>query len=105
MSNGNRLSAGKYWLHSFGAGCLILFGLWLLDIALQESQSPNAWGPIIMLFGMGWNIDNTTKRFHDLNHSGWMMLTLCVPLVNIIVLFMLFLMPGTNGPNNYGKPS
>jgi len=44
------------------------------------------------------------KRLHDVNRSGWLLLLLLVPLINIILgLYMLFA-PGTDGPNNFGPP-
>jgi uncharacterized membrane protein YhaH (DUF805 family) len=43
------------------------------------------------------------KRLHDRNHSGWYMLLMFVPLVNIWVSIQLYLLRGTQGENKYGK--
>lgn len=44
------------------------------------------------------------KRIHDVNRSGWLLLLLLVPLINIFFgLYMLFAR-GTDGENNFGPP-
>ncbi len=43
-------------------------------------------------------------RLHDRNHSGWLLLLMLVPLINIIFAFYLLLAPGTQGDNDYGPP-
>ena len=42
------------------------------------------------------------RRLHDLNKSGWFMLLLVIPFVNIVFILYLYLAPGTVGYNNYG---
>lgn len=44
------------------------------------------------------------RRLHDFNRSGWYSLTILVPLVNAVTAFVLLLVPGTKGPNDYGPP-
>jgi uncharacterized membrane protein YhaH (DUF805 family) len=44
------------------------------------------------------------KRLHDVNRSGWLLLLLLVPLINIILGLYLLFAPGTDGPNNFGPP-
>jgi len=43
------------------------------------------------------------KRFHDQDRSGVNFLWLFLPIISLIVLGMLFLNRGTNGPNKYGE--
>jgi uncharacterized membrane protein YhaH (DUF805 family) len=43
------------------------------------------------------------KRWHDLNMSGWMVLTLFIPFVNFLILLYLGFAPGTAGTNKYGE--
>ena len=44
-----------------------------------------------------------TKRWHDLDKSGWMNLTLFIPLVNIFIVLFLGCAPGTAESNRYGE--
>ena len=46
----------------------------------------------------------SAQRLHDLNWSAWMLLLHLVPVATLILSFMLVLMPGTTGPNQYGPP-
>ncbi|HSA83886.1 MAG TPA: DUF805 domain-containing protein [Patescibacteria group bacterium] len=55
---------------------------------------------IITIYGISLNI----RRLHDINKSGLWMLGLFVPVLNIIVMIMLYFWPGTKGNNAYGKP-
>jgi uncharacterized membrane protein YhaH (DUF805 family) len=43
------------------------------------------------------------KRWHDLNLSGRMLLTLFIPFVNFLIFFYPGLAPGTTGTNKYGN--
>lgn len=43
------------------------------------------------------------KRFHDLDHSGWWMLLLLVPIVGFFVILYLLFFKGTEGPNRFGN--
>jgi uncharacterized membrane protein YhaH (DUF805 family) len=42
------------------------------------------------------------KRWHDADRSAWMTLMLLIPFVNLLVLVGLGLLPGSEGPNQYG---
>ncbi|MFC6053358.1 hypothetical protein A6M14_12025 [Acinetobacter sp. Ac_877] len=57
---------------------------------------------IISILYIYFNIVIQIRRFHDMNHSGWLILLLILPLVNLFVFFYLLLGSGTQGPNQYG---
>jgi len=42
------------------------------------------------------------RRFNDMGHSGWMVLTFLIPVVNIFIGFWLLFGSGNNGPNRFG---
>ena len=44
----------------------------------------------------------TVRRVHDFGSSGWLILWVAFPFVNIIIAFMLLFRSGTQGPNNHG---
>ena len=55
-----------------------------------------------LIASMWFSLAQGVKRLHDLNKTGWMILLLFIPIVNIVFgLYMLFA-DGTVGPNQYG---
>ena len=42
------------------------------------------------------------RRLHDLNRTGWFMLLVFIPVVNLIFAIYLLFFKGTEGYNNYG---
>jgi uncharacterized membrane protein YhaH (DUF805 family) len=44
-----------------------------------------------------------TRRLHDINKSGWWQLIEFIPLIGVIVLFIFFVLKGTDGENRYGS--
>lgn len=55
------------------------------------------------LFGFVANIMMGVRRLHDLDLSGWWMLLLCVPLINLFFAIYIYFFKGTEGPNQYGE--
>lgn len=43
------------------------------------------------------------RRLHDINQSGLFALLLLAPILNNVFVIALFFIPGTIGPNQYGK--
>lgn len=56
----------------------------------------------VVLGGIWGGFAITVKRFHDLEMSGWHLLLMAVPLVNIYFGFILLFKRGTLGANSYG---
>jgi uncharacterized membrane protein YhaH (DUF805 family) len=44
----------------------------------------------------------TFRRLHDTDRSAWWLLISLIPGIGGIVLFVFYLLPGTNGPNKFG---
>jgi len=42
------------------------------------------------------------RRLHDQDISGWAVLLGFIPMINLIILYLLFFKKGTPGPNKYG---
>jgi uncharacterized membrane protein YhaH (DUF805 family) len=42
------------------------------------------------------------RRLHDTDRSGWWLLISLIPGIGGLVLFIFYLLPGTNGPNKFG---
>lgn len=60
---------------------------------------------LIVLFVLAMLVPNiavTVRRFHDQDKSGWMYLLALIPYVGGLIIFVFMVLPGTNGPNQYG---
>lgn len=57
---------------------------------------------VLGIFQLAANIMMGVRRLHDLDKSGWWMLLLIVPLVNLFFCLYLLFFKGTDGPNEYG---
>jgi uncharacterized membrane protein YhaH (DUF805 family) len=44
------------------------------------------------------------SRFHDICWSGWFVLLMFVPLLNLVIFLLLVLIPGQKAGNKYGDP-
>lgn len=44
----------------------------------------------------------TVRRLHDQDKSGWLVLVAFIPIVGGIILLVLMLLEGTQGPNRFG---
>ena len=58
---------------------------------------------VLGVFQLAANIMLGVRRLHDLEKSGWWMLLLLVPLVNLFFALYLLFFKGTEGPNEYGE--
>lgn len=58
---------------------------------------------IVVLGMLGWIVG--IQRLHDFNKSGWHILLVVIPFVNILLVLLLLFGSGTEGPNQYGPPS
>ena len=43
------------------------------------------------------------KRLHDINITGWAVLLMAIPGLNLVMMLVLFFKKGTDGPNRYGE--
>lgn len=58
---------------------------------------------VLGIFGFVAGIMMLARRLHDLDKSGWWMLLLCVPLINLFFAIYIYFFKGTEGPNQYGE--
>lgn len=107
-----RIRRIEYFLSGIIGG--IVFSIaWALGVGtlLLGAASGSAGGSVLgILIGFAaiiasvwFSLAQGVKRLHDLNKSGWMILLMCIPIVNAVFgLYMLFA-DGTVGPNQYGQ--
>ena len=111
FSFSGRIGRMRYLAYNAGAN-LILFGALVLMsggvaglAAIPEMSSA---------FGLFYIVANLVtfviaiiwgkRRLNDLNRTGWWMLLLIVPLVNLIFFIYLMCFGGNEESNNYGSP-
>ncbi|MBR7025121.1 MAG: DUF805 domain-containing protein [Selenomonadaceae bacterium] len=102
----NRLRYFKYYLILVLVSAVIAFVVGFIGGFITgnpESILVKVPGGIISLITSIGGIMLGIRRLHDLNKSGWFMLLLLVPLVNLLFLLYLWFMPGTQGYNRYGE--
>ena len=85
----------------FGAVFNALLGP--IDPSMPDSPHPLGIVPFMALWFIYFFIC-TAERFHDMNMSGWLSLTMFVPFIGFILGILLTFTAGTNGINKYGEP-
>jgi uncharacterized membrane protein YhaH (DUF805 family) len=97
-----RLGRVRYIGYTFGLTLLIALVVGMAS-ALGGAVSPSA---ALVVAGVGYiaiivvQILLTIQRSHDMNVTGWLCLISLIPLAALV----FWLVPGTRGENNYGKP-
>lgn len=92
-----RINRLKYLVQVLIPNALVFIGQ-----GFVQSGSSVGIGVILSLAGTIMALFPAVKRLHDMNYSGWVLLIGIIPLVNLILIFLLFLKKGTEGPNAYG---
>ncbi len=104
FSSEGRIRRSTYWLYSFGVAGVFLIALFA-DLLLGTYNQDTGYGVIsiiIRLLSIIPGIIVGVKRCHDRDHSGWFMLLLFVPILNLWPFIELSFLAGTDGPNSYG---
>lgn len=94
----------EYWMFTLFVN-LILFP-WAV-IGQFIANSGGSIIPIILFFIATLaltvpGLSVTVRRMHDHNKSGWMYLINLIPIVGGVWFFILTILPGTEGYNDYG---
>ena len=102
FSSRGRIPRSTYWIFQ-----IVCLGLGVLAYALDENlgtvvYSSGCISSILTLLLFFPSLMVNIKRIHDRNHSGWYLLCILIPLLNIWLLVELFLLKGTAGDNQYG---
>jgi len=99
-----RIKRGTFWVVIISL-FLISFVLQMAAVVSAESGSSDGIVVLLLIYFIPaiWVAFATyVKRWHDLNLSGWMLLTLFIPFVNFLIFLYLGLAPGTTATNKYG---
>ena len=96
-----RAPRSEYW-YFFLFYILVTFALGPIDATLFGGGYA---APLATLFMLVTVLPFTTvaiRRLHDRDMSGWWFLLMFVPVIGSIALLILYIMPGTEGPNQFG---
>lgn len=106
-----RFARSTYLAYSFGT----MFVMWLLIVAVagtgfartDASDMGTGTTVITVVAYLAIIVVSTIfgiRRLHDLSWSGWWMVAMYVPIVNIVLAVPVLFFRGTAGPNQYGPP-
>lgn len=101
-----RMRRFDYWLKGFPV--LLLAGMINAGIVSVGVHGMFAWLSMLVGIICIWiSLAILVKRLHDRNRSGWLVITLFIPLVNIMtviwILIEVWFLKGTTGNNRYGN--
>lgn len=103
--------AGRFGRLSYIAWNLVLitiFGLLIVALGLLTGNGVAVANTVVIfaLYGgmMYFVVVFSVRRLHDFEQTGWLAILLFVPIANLILPLVLWLVPGTPGANRYGPP-
>lgn len=87
------------------SGVLITVGLGVAAVSPTAATVLGVLLGIALVIAFFWiNIQISVQRLHDLGWSGWLWFLHLVPFVGSIFPFLLLVLPGNTGANQYGPP-
>lgn len=98
-----RANRREYWM--FTLVNFLIFFVMSLIISATSGYGGIIFSDIYMLFILLPSISLQARRLHDINLSAWWILLCFIPLVGSIILFIMNLIKGDDGPNKYGPVS
>lgn len=58
---------------------------------------------VLALAGLWSSLALTVKRWHDVGMTGWFAILTLPPFANFMMFVLLCLLPGSTGPNRFGR--
>jgi uncharacterized membrane protein YhaH (DUF805 family) len=102
-----RARRAEYWFYwLFGCIFGILFGFVDSQMSALRGADPETTLPVLSLVYSLATILPTlavlVRRLHDTNRSGFWVFIAFLPIIGLLILFVITVLGGTKGPNNYG---
>ena len=107
--------AEYWWYWAFYMGIwfisyfVLIFGVF---ISVDNAGGPGIFAMVLLILYAAINlallvpgISLTIRRLHDLDRTGWWIITIFIPILNLffgIMLLIWFAQPGTEGTNRFG---
>ena len=105
LSTSGRISRSTLWLGFVLPTWVLGIIAMVIDAAMGLFDEEAGIGVLSGLFSVLLiypSIAVSIKRFHDRNRSGWFLLLMLVPILNIWPAIELYFIRGTRGDNNFG---
>lgn len=100
----SRIGRLRYLAYGLGLSLLGVVPLAIAwSLALLSPTAGLAVGGLVDLALCVLSIAFSVRRLHDLDKSGWWLLLVIVPLVNLGLIIYLLFFPGTVGENRFGE--
>ncbi len=110
FSFSGRIGRMRYLAYNFGANLVLMAAMIPLAGGMSGLAAVPDMGSVFGIFYIIANIVGFViaimwgkRRLNDLNRSGWWMLLLIVPLVNLILVIYLICFSGSQASNDYGS--
>ena len=111
-----RATRSEYWFFYllFWLGMIPVFAAGAFLANAMNEASPIHYNPVagkvflamivvyaaIMFFPL---LSVSIRRLHDVGHSAWFLLIYLIPVFGGPIMLILFTLPGTRGPNDFGE--
>jgi uncharacterized membrane protein YhaH (DUF805 family) len=97
-----RIGRATFWRHGVLALLILdVVGIALMQIAMFDGETAQEVVYVVLLWPA---LVLSIKRWHDIGRSGWFVLVNLIPIVGqFIALVVNGFVPGTVGPNRYGR--
>lgn len=96
-----RSTRSQYWLFSLTVIVLGIIAI-VADAAVLGSSKPAGFTALVYVVHLIPSLAVTVRRLHDADKSGWLVLLLLVPLVNLVCYVVFGCLASTPGANRFG---
>ncbi len=106
LSFSGRVGRAAYFLAGLLLAVVQAFLLYRFTLAPEASAAGQMWAAafwVAVLVSLWSNVALGVKRLHDINKPGIIAASLFIPIISIVAFIALCLMPGSPGPNRYGR--
>lgn len=101
FSYSGRLNRKPYFIRQFAINLMAII-IYAILVSLDENTGELLGGIVSSIAGISCLLLGI-RRLHDLDKSGWYILIMCIPIINIVFGLYLLFAKGTEGDNKYGN--
>ena len=100
-----RINRAKFLIYMFFIQLLFIMFVFLIYYFYKYNLSivSEILSIVASIFGIWTSLALYIKRWHDLDKSGWWILLIFIPIINLLVFIYLSIKKGTEGSNRFGK--